>query len=191
MLEKEMSLLRELDQTAILGGTMPQTTFHGCLIKSNLLTTMTPQDGNECVTASLGYISQSVFGGSNDANYFTNQWESQNPGSNVEEDGVVASPDQLNAFINQNFSTESLNQAGGIFGALNAGDPVFAQISTSESGTYHAVTFVGYDNSNPNNPTLAYIDPAVGNLQTMSLSSFNSQGEVLSTQVITGGGAPQ
>ncbi len=183
-LNTEAHIMRELDQKNILGGLgTATTTLPYCFIMSNMPMSMTPQDGNECVAATLGYISSLYGNSSQDESYFVNSWESQNPNADVYNNGMSGTYSQMDSFVGQSFSTCTLVQAGGIIGALNQGDPVFVQMSNTGTSQQHALTVIGYDSS-PNNPNLALMDPATGSITHMSLSDFNSKGK--NAVVITG-----
>lgn len=181
-LETEAQIVRELDQKAILGGFGVFTTPY-CYVMGNMPLTMTPQDGNECVAATLGYISSLYGNTSHDESFFVNSWESQNQGADVYNNGMSSTYAQMNSFIGQNFSTCTLQQIGGILGALDQGHPVFVQMSTTEGNIQHALTVIGHDSST-SNPNLALMDPATGRVTHMSLSDFNSKAN--SATVITG-----
>ena len=185
-METEAEVIRELDLKSILGGTRVITTIPFCYIMANMPTTMTPQDGNECVAATLGYRAN-IFGNSfEDEGYFVNSWESQNPGQNVEQDGMSSTFAQMNNFVGQNFQTSTLTQAGGLIAALDQGDVIFAQITMPGSTDLHAVTIIGHNTDS--NPLIKYMDPATGATDTMSVSDLNTRAQ--NAVVVNGTCAP-
>lgn len=161
-----------------------------CYLQNGVPTHMPIQSGQDCVPSTLGYIA-ALLGGdiTSSITNFTNYLTNQGLADDIENVGVTASLSQLNSFMNQYFHTSSLQAAGGVFGALDHGNPIFALIPASSGSGYHAITVVGYsvdadNNANLDNLYISYMNPATGTLGTMSMAEFNRN--ALGAIVVTG-----
>jgi hypothetical protein len=154
-----------------------------CSFNTGIPLSMTAQSGQDCVPYTLGYIA-SCFGqnASQAVSNFASALANAGLAADLDNVGTTVSNQQMNTFLSQYFNTSALSSVGGIVGALNAGDCIYAEVATGNYDSngnmlYHAITVIGYS-VNPDNSAdfvdVRYMDPATGRLATMPFSQFNS-----------------
>jgi hypothetical protein len=166
------------------GGCIP--TYQGPLIDNYTPTTMTPQSGNECVPAILGYL-EGFCGGNQTSNDFINLYHDMfNNNDDIATTGMSFTSSSLNYFLASTFTTESMVDAGGVTGALNHGLPVFAVIPSVDPNMAHAVAIVGYNIAANGSVTYGYMDPDTGVLESIDANIFS---QTAITQIVITGSA--
>jgi hypothetical protein len=127
--------------------------------------TSNTQVGNLCVFKTMEWLAKYLGANINSGTFL--QYYVQNGGGTLAiTDGFSGQLDQLNSLINHFFDAVTCSS---IVDAINAGDPVMADIPVNGSQTDgHEVMITGYNNDG----TYEYFDPQSGTYKSAPLATF-------------------